>query len=68
VYVVANLVILSLVEHKEQRFMSAIWPVCGLFWAFCWVSLADAFGVIKKIFSIIFAVYIFVEIFSTIQG
>lgn len=36
VFVVANLLILSKVEHKEQRFMTQIFPIFAIYWSFLW--------------------------------
>jgi len=38
-FIIANLVTLSKIEHKEQRFMAMIFPLFAIFWGFFWIIL-----------------------------
>lgn len=68
VFIAANLLILSTVEHKEQRFMSSIFPFYALSWAFFWLKMAQLLPFIKKSFKLIFVVYATAEILSTMKN
>lgn len=67
IYIVTNIFILSNVGHKEQRFMTAIFPLFHVCWSFLIVKLIKIVPALKKIFRVIFLVYIVHEILITIK-
>ena len=41
IFFASNLLVLSSVDHKEQRFMAQLFPLFGLFFAFLWEVVFD---------------------------
>lgn len=37
VFTIFNLLVFSVIEHKEQRFISVLLPLCGIYYAFVWL-------------------------------
>ena len=75
-YVLTNFIVLSIIGHKEQRFMTQIFPIFGIFWAFCWLIVfrfaakiekqikLPATNLAKIIFQVLFWMYCFKEIYG----
>ena len=57
IYILTNIIILSTVGHKEQRFLTAILPLFHVCWAFLVVELVKIIPALKKVFRLIFMVY-----------
>lgn len=41
IFVVTNTMVFSLIDHKEQRFISCILPLCGLFFAVTLITIVQ---------------------------
>lgn len=39
IFILSNLFVLSKIEHKEQRFMTQIFPLFAIYWAFFWLIM-----------------------------
>ena len=76
-YIFFNIFVLTLVGHKEQRFMTSIFPLFAIFWAMFWVVLLRVFKstgqprliwLSRLIFKIAFLAYFWEEMFMTIKN
>lgn len=39
IFIFANFMTLTSIDHKEQRFTAMIWPMFAIFWAFLWLTV-----------------------------
>lgn len=63
----SNVYVLSLVGHKEQRFMSMIFPLFALYWGFFWAQCVEYSSYFKWLYKLTFWVYLMTEIKGSIQ-
>lgn len=72
IFVLINLFVLSNVEHKEQRFMTLVFPIFALFWAYfvsaIYSMVPQNSYMLRSLFKCIIFVYVSVESFEQIRN
>ena len=61
-FTVASFLVLTGIPHKEQRFMTAIFPLFIISWGYLWSKITNILPFVKKVFRIIFMIYVAKEI------
>lgn len=64
---VATIWVLTGIPHKEQRFMTAIFPLFIIGWGYLSSEITRILPILKKVFKVIFIVYVLNEIKMTMK-
>jgi hypothetical protein len=64
---ISTIMVLTGIAHKEQRFMTAIFPLFIISWAYLWTNIIHMLPFVKKVFKIVFMIYVASEIKMTLK-
>ena len=62
IFSISTLLVLTGIAHKEQRFMTAIFPLFIISWAYLWTQITEMLPYVKKVFKIVFLIFIASEV------
>ena len=64
---IATIAVLTGIGHKEQRFMTAVFPLFLIGWGYLWVWVTKLVPMVKKVFRLIFLYFMAIEIKMTMK-